>query len=137
MYEVSSKKLLHLLQHGDLETGSGRNVQKRKKINGLFLLRLLHPAWFWLLIQDTHQELKRFIHTPEELYKLFSVSPIQLQTLKRLNALHVNGLSNILQQVIRKELAMSSDYWNLRFSCGKSNNIDFGKLMNLSRPTET
>ena len=111
--------------------------RKEKKINVLFLLRLLHPAWFWLLIQDTHEELKRFIHTPEELYKLFSVSPIQLQTLKRLNALHVNGLSNILQEVIRKDLAMSSDYWNLRVSCDKSNNIDFGKLTNLSRPRET
>lgn len=110
---------------------------RKEKLYIVFPVQLFYPAWFWLLIQHTHKELKRFIYTPEELYKLFSVSPIQLQTLKQLSVLHVNGLADILQEVIRKGFTMSSDYCNLRASSGKHNSIDFGKLTNLFRPRET
>lgn len=119
------------------DSGKWETCLEKKNLNILFLIQLLQLAWFWLLIQHTHMELERFIHTPEELYKLFSVSPIQLQTLKQLSALHVNGLLDILQEVIRKGLAVSSDYCNLRLSSGKHNNLDLGKLTNLSRPRET
>lgn len=67
---------------GDLETGEWEKCLERK-INVL-LFWLSHPAWFWLLIGYT-SGVEEVAHTPE-LYKLFSVSPIQLQTLKQLNA---------------------------------------------------